>query len=65
MMAQASVVPVMADYQPEMTGVMTGQQEAEELANAITSKPIRAYITESEVSSAQELARTRNAESTW
>jgi len=63
MMAQ--VTPVFTDYQPEQVGVLTGQQEAEELANAITSKPIRAYITESEVSSAQELARVRNSESTW
>ena len=65
MMAQASVVPVMADYQPEMTGVMTGQQEAEELANAITSKPIRAFVLESDISDAQARANTRNNESTW
>ena len=63
MMAQ--VTPVMTDYQPEMTGVMTGQQEAEELANAITSKPIRAYVVESDITNAQQTAQQRATESTF
>lgn len=63
MMAQ--VTPVMTDYQPEMTGVMTGQQEAEELANAITSKPIRAYVVESDITNAQQTAQQRTTESTF
>lgn len=65
MMAQAQVIPTMMDYNPQMTGNLTGQQETEELANAITSKPIRAYVVESEVSAAQELAAQRKNESTF
>lgn len=63
--ALAQVTPVMPDFAPEMTGTLTGQQETEELANAIAKTPIHCYITESEVTSAQELARIRNSESTW
>ena len=65
MMAQAQVVPVMADYNPQMTGNLTSQQETEDLANAITSKPIRAYVVESDITSAQQLANQRQAESTF
>lgn len=63
MMAQ--VTPVMTDYNPEQVGVMTGQNEAEEFANAITSKPIRAYVVESDITNAQQTAAQRNSESTF
>lgn len=63
--AMAQVTPVMVDYTPQVTTNMTGQQEAEDLANAITSKPIRAYVVESDISDAQARANTRNNESTW
>lgn len=63
MMAQ--VTPAFTDYQPEQVGVLTGQQEAEELANAITSKPIRAYVVESDITGAQETATQRSQESTF
>ena len=65
MMAQAQVIPTMMDYNPQMTGNLTGQQETEELANAITSKPIRAYVVESDITSAQQLSSQRQAESTF
>lgn len=65
MMAQAQVIPTMMDYNPQMTGNLTGQQETEELANAITSKPIRAYVVESDITSAQQLTAQRQAESTF
>lgn len=61
----ATVTPVMSDYQPEMTGVMTGQQETEELANAITSKPIRAYILEGDLQEAQARTAMRERESSF
>jgi len=61
----ATVTPTMVDYQPQMTGTVTGQQEAEDLANAITSKPIRAYVVESDISDAQQLANQRSEESTF
>lgn len=61
----ASVTPVMMDFQPDTVGITTGQQEAEELANAITSKPIRAYVVESDISNAQQLANQRTSESTF
>lgn len=63
--ALAQVTPVMPDFAPEMTGTLTGQQETEELANAITSRPIRAYVVESDITSAQELANQRFSESTF
>lgn len=63
MMAQVS--PVMTDYNPDQVGVMTGQQEAEEFANAITSKPIRAYVVESDITNAQQTASQRESESTF
>ena len=63
--ALAQVTPIMPDFAPEMTGTLTGQQETEELANAITSRPIRAYVVESDITSAQELANQRFSESTF
>ena len=63
MMAQ--VTPVMPDYNPQMSGTLTGQQETEELVNAITEKPIRAYVVESDITNAQNLANQRATESTF
>ena len=65
MMAQAQVIPVVSDYTPQQMGLVTGQNEVEDLANAITSKPIKAFVVESEVSAAQELAAQRKNESTF
>lgn len=63
MMAQ--VTPVMPDYNPQMSGTLTGEQETEELVNAITEKPIRAYVVESDITNAQNLANQRATESTF
>ena len=63
MMAQ--VTPVMPDYNPQMSGTLTGEQETEELVNAITEKPIRAYVVESDITSAQQVANQRQVESTF
>lgn len=65
MMAQAQVIPVVSDFTPQQMGLVTGQNEVEDLANAITSKPIKAFVVESEVSAAQELAAQRKNESTF
>ncbi len=61
----AQVTPMVADYNPQMTGNLTGEQETEALVNAITEKPIRAYVVESDITSAQQTAAQRNAESTF
>lgn len=61
----AQVSPTLQDYQPDTVGIMTGQQETEELANAITSKPIRAFVVESDINAAQQLSAQRLSESTF
>ena len=63
MMAQAQVVPVMSDYQPQMTGNLTGQQETEELANAISG--INLWVNVTDINEAQEQGKVRVAESTY
>lgn len=54
-----------ADYSPQLTQNATGQQETESLANALSSKPIKAYVVESDISAAQQTARQRNNESSF
>ena len=59
----ASVAPVMMDYQPQMTGTVTGESETEELVNAITKAPI--WVSVKDIDDAQERGRTRIAEATF
>ena len=59
------VTPVAADYNPTYVTNVTGEQETEQLANAMQQTPIRAIVVESEMTAKQELARTRNQESTF
>lgn len=59
----ASVAPVMMDYQPQMTGTVTGEQETEELVNAITKTPI--WVSVKDIDDAQERGRVRTQESTF
>lgn len=63
--AYKEVTPVMPDFNPQLTANATGQQETEALANAVTDKPVKAFVVESEVSAAQELANQRSNESTF
>jgi len=63
MMAQ--VTPVMTDYQPQMVGTATGEQETEQLANALQKQPLRAYVVESDISEAQAKSIQRQNESTF
>ena len=59
------VTPVAADYNPTYVTNVTGEQETEQLANAMQQTPIKAYVVESEVSAKQELAAQRSNESTY
>lgn len=63
----ASFEPPSADYNftPEYTQNVTGAQDVEYLRNSMAEQPIKAYVVESEISSAQELSNTRNNESTF
>lgn len=61
--ALAQVTPVMPDFAPEMTGTLTGQQETEELANAIAKTPI--WVSVQDIDDAQERGRVRVQESSW
>ena len=54
-----------ADYRPELTQNATGYAEQESLANALSRNPIKAYVVESDISSAQSKAQQRNNESTF
>ena len=61
MMAQ--VTPVMTDYQPQMTGILTGEQETEKLANAMSG--VNLWVNVTDIDQAQEKGRVRVAESTF
>lgn len=61
MMAQ--VTPVVSDYQPQMVGTATGEQETEQLANALQKQPI--WVSVQDIDSAQERGRVRVTESTY
>lgn len=62
----AEVTPTMpSDYSPQMIQNATGLEEQENLANALTKSPIKAYVVESEMTEAQKKADRRNAESTF
>ena len=62
----AEVTPsVTSDFSPQMIQNATGIEEQENLANALTKSPIKAYVVESEMTEAQKKADRRNAESTF
>ena len=62
----AEVTPsATADFRPELTQNATGGQETEDLANALSRNPIKAYVVESDISSAQSKAQQRTKESTF
>ena len=62
----AEVTPsVASDFSPQMIQNATGLEEQENLANALTKSPIKAYVVESEMTEAQKKADRRNAESTF
>lgn len=53
------------DFAPSYVANTTGQEDTQNLRNALTEQPIKAYIVESEVTDAQELARKRSTESSF
>lgn len=62
----AEVTPsATSDFRPELTQNATGGQETENLANALSKNPIKAYVVESDISSAQSKAQQRTKESTF
>lgn len=61
----AEVTPTQTDYTPQGITNVTGLEEQENLTNALTKSPIKAYVVESEMTEAQKKADRRNAESTF
>ena len=61
----ATATPTLREYSPEYFSNVTGANDTKELANAIAETPIKAYVVESDISSAQELAQQRDAETTF
>ena len=59
----AQVTPVMTDYQPQMVGNATGEQETEQLANAIQGMNL--WVSVTDIDSAQERGKVRVSESTY
>ena len=56
---------IVNEYQPQYTQNITNATETEQLANALRANPIKCYVTESDVSAAQQLARQRAEETTY
>lgn len=54
-----------SDYNPTLTQNVTGQQESEDLANALSKTPLRAYVVESDITNAQSVAQQRTKESSF
>ena len=51
------------DYQPQYVSNTTGQQDTENLRNALSEQPIRAYVVESDITESQNRTKKRNSES--
>lgn len=54
-----------SDYNPTLTQNVTGQQESEDLANALSKTPLKAYVVESDITNAQGVAQQRTKESSF
>ena len=61
----AVATPSITDYVPQGTTNLTGGQETQDLANALSKTPIKAYVVESDVTAKQELANRRTSETTF
>lgn len=57
--------PRIEEYTPQFTQNVTGQNEVTDLVNALTDRPLRAFVVESDITSAQELSKKRERESTF
>lgn len=61
----ATAIPLPNDYLPQGSTNLTGSQETENLANALSKTPIKAYVVESEITKAQNISRQRTKEATF
>lgn len=61
----AGIAPNLSEYQPQYVTNVTGKDDTDYLANALSEKPIKAYVVESDVTAAQEVATKRDNETTW
>lgn len=61
----AVATPTLPQYTPQNVTNVTGQSENEDLANALSETPIKAYVVESEITNAQTRANKRRQESTF
>ena len=59
----AEVTPTQTDYNPQGITNVTGEQEAQNLANAMTKAPI--YVTVKDIDDAQSKVKVRDRESTF
>ena len=62
---KAMATPQTQVYQPEYTENPTGDNEINNLRNTLYSRPIRAYVVESDITESQKRANIRNEESTF
>lgn len=53
------------DFNPQYVTNTTGQQDTENLRNALAEQPLRAYVVESDISDAQKLQNTRRNETSF
>ena len=61
----ASVPMQDMDFAPQYVTNTTGQQDTENLRNALAEQPLRAYVVESDISDAQKLQNTRRNETSF
>lgn len=61
----ANASPSLSEYTPQVVTNVTGRDDTDYLANAMSEKPIKAYVVESEVTAAQEVANQKESETTW
>ena len=61
----AAATPTLRDYTPEYFTNITGANDTQALANALTEKPIRAYVVEDDINAAQQLSEEREKETTF
>lgn len=62
---KAIATPQTQVYQPEYTENPTGDNEINNLRNTLYSRPIRAFVVESDITESQKRANIRNEESTF
>lgn len=61
----AEAIPTMPEYNPQVVTNITGEQETQNLANAMSGAPIKAYVVESDITSTQQKVANRNKETTF